>query len=70
MEMVLSSKVFSDLDVTKNIKHVLNFDSNEVGLIDFDAIGLFDGIKVFHYSEYKINVYDVLNKNCQYNVYV
>lgn len=59
---------------TKNIKHVLEFDSNDVGLTDFDGLGLLDGVVVCHYdadrekcytnlvSENKCNVYTLTNE--------
>lgn len=36
--------------ITKNIKHVLDFDDNLVKLHNFNALGLFDGIIFCHYT--------------------
>lgn len=35
---------------TKNVEHVLPFDSNTAGITDFDALGLFNGILFCHYT--------------------
>lgn len=43
---------------TKNVEHVLPFDSNTAGITDFDALGLFDGILFCHYSEARRPYYE------------
>lgn len=55
--------------VTKNIEHVLSFDSNEIGLSDYNGLGLFDGILVCHYSEKRTEIYEKLKKENKYKVY-
>ena len=37
--------------VTKNIKHVLNFDNNDTKITNFKGLGLFDGIIICHYNQ-------------------
>lgn len=37
--------------ITKNIKHVLDFDDNLVKLRNFNALGIFDGIIFCHYTD-------------------
>lgn len=55
--------------ITKNIEHVLNYDSNNVGLTNYGALGLFDGILICHYSEERENIYNELIKENKYNIY-
>lgn len=54
---------------SKNVEHVLEFDTNDIGLIDFNAIGLFDGILVCHYDSNRKICYDNLVNDNKYNVY-
>jgi len=42
---------------TKNIEHILPFDANQIGLENFDAMGLFDGIIFCHYDESREKYY-------------
>ena len=53
----------------KNIKHVLNFDNNDINILDYDAIGFFDGIIIPHYDISRKEVYDKLLKEKKQNVY-
>ncbi len=55
--------------ITKNIEHLLAFDSNDVGLTDYNAIGLLDGILVCHYDKTREKIYNELLNNSKYNVY-
>ncbi len=55
--------------ISKNIEHVIGFDANEVGLTDFEALGLFDGIFVCHYSDERKTCYDKLLLEKKYKVY-
>lgn len=61
--------------LTKNIEHLLIFDDNYVGIKDFDALGLFDGIIIPHCGcpEYKPELreelYTRLVSENKYNVY-
>ena len=55
--------------MTKNIKHVENFDDNDIGLDKFDAIGILDGIIFCHYSEDRKKFYEKALKENKYNVY-
>ena len=54
---------------TKNIEHVLPFDENQIGLENFDAMGLFDGIIFCHYNESREKYYLEAIKKEKYNVY-
>ena len=55
--------------ITKNIEHILDFDSNDVGLCDYNALGILDGILICHYDNTREEVYKRLLKNGKYNVY-
>ena len=55
--------------VTKNIEHVIGYDPNDVGLTNFEGLGLFDGVVVCHYSEEREPCYYQLLSNGQYNVF-
>lgn len=55
--------------VTRNIKHVLNFDSNEVNMTNYDGLELFNGILICHYDESRKKIYDELKKISIYPVY-
>lgn len=55
--------------ISKNIEHVLEFDPNEVGLTDFEALGLFDGVLVCHYSDERKECYERLLSEGKYNAY-
>lgn len=54
---------------TKNIKHVLEFDLNEIGTTDYEGIGLVDGILVCHYNAEREGCYNRLINENKYNVY-
>ena len=54
--------------VTKNIKHVLPFDNNSVGLKDYNGLGLFDGILFCHYTDDRKKYVDDCKKRNKYNV--
>lgn len=61
--------------LTKNIKHLEIFDENYVGVTDFDALGLFDGIIIPHCEcleyrpELREELYAKLISENKYNVY-
>lgn len=61
--------------LTKNIEHLLIFDDNYVGVTDFDALGLFDGIIIPHCGcleyrpELREELYAKLISENKYNVY-
>ena len=55
--------------VTKNVEHILEFDSNNVGLEDYNSIGLLDGILICHYDKSREEIYNKLLSNGKYNVY-
>ena len=61
--------------LTKNIKHLEIFDDNYVGVTDFDALGLFDGIIIPHcgcleyHPELREELYAKLISENKYNVY-
>jgi peptidase E len=54
---------------TKNIEHILPFDENLIGLENFDALGLFDGIIFCHYDKDREQYYYEAIKKGKYNVY-
>ena len=55
--------------VTNNIKHVLEFDLNDIGTQDYEGLGLVDCILVCHYSEKRKECYNRLVKENNYKVY-
>lgn len=55
--------------MTKNIEHILAFDENQVGLTDFNAMGIFDGIIFCHYDENREKFYKNALEENKYNVY-
>lgn len=55
--------------VTKNIKHVLEFDRNDVGLKDYNGLGFLDGIIIPHFDSSREKVYKGLLKNAKYKIY-
>ena len=55
--------------VSSNIEHVLAFDTNYVGLTDFNGLNLFKGIIIPHYNKDREYVYNSLLKKNKYKVY-
>lgn len=61
--------------VSKNIEHLLKLDDNYIGITDFNALGLFDGIIIPHCEakeytpELREEIYNKLLKEEKYNVY-
>ena len=55
--------------VTRNVEHVLPFDENQIGLDNFDALGLFNGIIFCHYDQGREKYYYQAIKQEKYNVY-
>lgn len=55
--------------VTKNIKHVENFDKNLINLKNYNALGLFDGIIFCHYSSKREKYYLEAKKENKYKIY-
>lgn len=56
--------------VSQNIEHILSYDDNTANMIDFNGLGLFDGILICHFSEQRRAHVDALTKNGAYNVFV
>lgn len=54
---------------SKNIEHVEAFDSVPDGMIDFNGLGLFDGILICHYTADRKPIYDKLVEDGKYKVY-
>jgi dipeptidase E len=54
---------------TNSIKHVLEFDSNDVGITDYDGLGLVDCILVCHYNDERKECYNRLIHENKYNIY-
>lgn len=61
--------------VTKNIEHLLELDDNYIGVTNFNALGLLDGIILPHCESQEYNpelreeIYNKLLKEQKYNVY-
>ena len=55
--------------LTKNIEHVLAFDDNDIGLEDYNGLGVFDGVLICHYNEEREQIYQELIRKNGYNVY-
>lgn len=61
--------------VTKNIEHLLKLEDNYINIMDFNALGLFDGVIVPHCEaneytpELREKIYSELLKEGKYNVY-
>lgn len=55
--------------VGKSIAHVAPFDPNNVGLTDFSALGLIDGIFFCHYGEARRPYYEQAVKDGTYQAY-
>lgn len=53
--------------VTKNIKHVLNFDTNDVKMTNFKGLDLFDGIIICHYNKSREKILQSINS--RYKIY-
>lgn len=54
---------------TKNIKHVLEIDLNDIGITNYEGLGLVDGILVCHYNAEREECYNRLIKENEYKVY-
>lgn len=54
---------------TKNIEHVTKYDENNVGMTNFDGLGLFDGVLVCHYTYLRKYDYDDLCNTSEYEAY-
>ena len=55
--------------VTKNIKHVEEFDNNEIGLKEYDGLGFLDGIIIPHFDKNREKKYRKLLKTSKYKIY-
>ncbi len=55
--------------VTKNIKHVLEFDQNIVGTSNYRGLGFLDGIIIPHFDNSRKACYEKLVKQGKYKVY-
>ena len=54
---------------SKSIEHVAAFDSVPESMIDFNGLGLFDGILICHYTADRKPIYDKLVEDEKYKVY-
>ena len=54
---------------SKNIEHVSKYDDNNVGMTEFDGLGLFDGVLVCHYTYMRKYDYDSLCQEGKYKAY-
>lgn len=55
--------------VSQNFEHVQQYDRNDVGITDFNGLGLFDGILVCHYGEERKESFEKLRTEGSYTVY-
>ena len=61
--------------VTKNIEHLLKSDDNYIGITNFNALGLFDGVIIPYYEakeytpELREEIYNKLLEEAKYSVY-
>ncbi len=55
--------------VTKNIKHVLEFEQNEVGLNEYDGLGFLNGIIIPHFDKTREETYQKILKSSNYKIY-
>ncbi len=53
----------------QSIEHVLTYDHNDVGLTDFRALELFEGILICHYSKSRESHYLNLTEKGEYKVF-
>ena len=53
--------------VTRNIKHVLNFDENTAKMTNFKGLGLFNGIIICHYDKSREKILKSINS--KYKIY-
>lgn len=54
---------------SKNIEHVAAFDTAPDDMINFDGLGLFDGILICHYTKEREPLYEKLQAYGKYKVY-
>lgn len=54
---------------SKDITHVLYFDSNDAGVTDFSGLSLFDGILICHFTPEREIHLEKLRADGKYNVY-
>lgn len=54
--------------VSANIEHILKYDKNSIGIDDFSALNLFDGILVCHYSKEREAHFNELKTQGKFNV--
>ena len=55
--------------VTSNIKHVLEFEQNKVGLNEYEGLGFLDGIIIPHFDKTREKKYQKLLKSSKYKIY-
>lgn len=55
---------------SKNIEHVQKYDDNNVGMTDFDALGLFDGVIICHYTFERRYDFNDLSENSPYEAHL
>lgn len=55
--------------VSKNIKHIENYDESTVGLTDYSGLGLFDGVLICHYTDSRKNDFEQLTQHSNFKVY-
>lgn len=54
--------------ITQNIEHVAQYDENNVGITDFNGLGLYDGILICHYTYERKRDLDELIAQGKYKV--
>ena len=53
---------------TSNIKHVESFDANNIKVIDYKGLNLYNGIIICHYDKDRKQIYQELKQKGPYNV--
>lgn len=55
--------------VSKNIKHVENYDENTVGLTDYSGLDLFDEVLICHYTKSRKYDFEQLTRHSKFKAY-
>lgn len=50
-------------------RSLLAFDDNDIGLEDYNGLGVFDGVLICHYNEEREQIYQGLTRKNEYNIY-
>ena len=53
---------------SRDVEHVLAFDNNDTGVMDFQGLGLYEGILICHYSDSRKKIYDEILSKSKFKV--